>query len=259
MAGPGRRATSVFFGGGTPSLIPAEGLARILRAIAREDGAEVTVECNPDSVEPEQLAAYAAAGVNRISLGVQSMQPHVLAELGRTHDPAGVERAVRWARRRVRAPQPRSHLRDAVRVARRLAAHPRRRPRARARPRQRLRAHGRAGHSARTRRRGRWTERTRRRRPGREVRDRRRHPARRRVRVVRDLELGAARRRVPPQPPLLGPGRLPRDRCAAHGHADGRRWWNVRTPERYIAAVRSGASAEAGDEHLDVRPGSRRP
>ena len=52
MAAAGREATSVFFGGGTPSLIPADGLARILGAIALEDGAEVTVECNPDSVEP---------------------------------------------------------------------------------------------------------------------------------------------------------------------------------------------------------------
>ena len=94
----GARATSVFFGGGTPSLIPAAGLTAILDAIPRADGAEVTVECNPDSVDDERLVAYAAAGVNRLSFGVQSMQAHVLAELGRTHDPDNVRGAVRSAR-----------------------------------------------------------------------------------------------------------------------------------------------------------------
>ena len=91
-------ATSVFFGGGTPSLIDAHLLTRILAAIDVAPGAEVTVECNPDSVDAAKFATYAAAGVNRVSLGVQSMRAHVLAELGRTHDPANVERAVAGAR-----------------------------------------------------------------------------------------------------------------------------------------------------------------
>src|SRR3954454_17153222 len=91
-------ATSVFFGGGTPSLLPAPSLALILAAIPRAHGAEVTVECNPDSVDAEQLATLAAAGVNRVSIGVESMAPHVLAALNRTHDPANVERAVVAAR-----------------------------------------------------------------------------------------------------------------------------------------------------------------
>jgi len=91
-------ATSVFFGGGTPSLLPASALARVLAAVPRAAGAEVTVECNPDSVDPAKLAAYRAAGVNRVSFGVQSMRSHVLAALGRTHDPANVARAVAWAR-----------------------------------------------------------------------------------------------------------------------------------------------------------------
>src|SRR2546421_4054281 len=91
-------ATSVFFGGGTPSLLPADALTAILDAIPRRAGAEVTVECNPDSVDLSKLRAYRAAGVNRISLGVQSMRSHVLAALGRTHDPANVARAVEWAR-----------------------------------------------------------------------------------------------------------------------------------------------------------------
>ncbi len=91
-------ATSVFFGGGTPSLLPADRLTRVLAAVDVAPGAEVTVECNPDSVDAAKLRAYAAAGVNRVSVGVQSMRRHVLAELGRTHDPANVERAVGWAR-----------------------------------------------------------------------------------------------------------------------------------------------------------------
>ncbi len=91
-------ATSVFFGGGTPSLLPAAHLARLLAAIPRAAGAEVTVECNPDSVDAAKLAAYRAAGVTRVSFGVQSMRAHVLAALGRTHDPANVARAVAGAR-----------------------------------------------------------------------------------------------------------------------------------------------------------------
>ena len=64
------RATSVFFGGGTPSLIPGEQLARILDAIDCAPDAEVTVECNPDSVDAPKFEAYRAAGVNRLSFGV---------------------------------------------------------------------------------------------------------------------------------------------------------------------------------------------
>ena len=87
-------ATSVFVGGGTPSLVPADDAGR--RA-ARDPGrpdAEVTVECNPDDVTEALIGRRRRAGVNRVSIGVQSMVPHVLAALGRTHDPANVERAV---------------------------------------------------------------------------------------------------------------------------------------------------------------------
>src|SRR5262249_34848706 len=91
-------ATSVFFGGGTPSLLAADRLLRILGAVRRAAGAEVTVECNPDSVDLGKLAAYRAGGVTRLSFGVQSMREPVLAALGRTHDPANVARAVAWAR-----------------------------------------------------------------------------------------------------------------------------------------------------------------
>jgi putative oxygen-independent coproporphyrinogen III oxidase len=78
-------ATSVFFGGGTPSRLPAEQLLRILDVIPRSDDAEVTVECNPEDASLERLRAYRAGGVNRMSFGVQSTQPAVLADLGRRH------------------------------------------------------------------------------------------------------------------------------------------------------------------------------
>jgi oxygen-independent coproporphyrinogen-3 oxidase len=91
-------ATSIFFGGGTPSLLPARRLTAILDAIEVVPDAEVTVECNPDTVDDEKFRIYADAGVNRVSLGAQSFAPHVLRSLNRTHDVANVERAVAAAR-----------------------------------------------------------------------------------------------------------------------------------------------------------------
>lgn len=94
--------TSVFFGGGTPTLLAPEVLAGLLAAVRDRwpfaDGAEVTTEANPDSVTPASLRHLADAGVTRVSVGMQSAVPHVLAALERTHDPAGVERAVAGAR-----------------------------------------------------------------------------------------------------------------------------------------------------------------
>ena len=87
-------ATSVFFGGGTPSLLPVDDLGGILAAVPVVPGAEVTVECNPDTVDLGRLQAYRHLGVTRLSFGVQSMVPEVLRALGRTHDPAAVHRAV---------------------------------------------------------------------------------------------------------------------------------------------------------------------
>ena len=78
-------ATSVFFGGGTPSRLAPEQLQRILEAIPRAKDAEVTVECNPEDASLERLVAYRRGGVNRMSFGVQSTQPAVLADLGRRH------------------------------------------------------------------------------------------------------------------------------------------------------------------------------
>lgn len=91
-------ATSVFVGGGTPSLVPAEALVSVLDRIPRAPGAEVTVECNPDDVSEALLATYRDGGVTRLSFGVQSTSAHVLAALGRAHDRDNVVRAVELAR-----------------------------------------------------------------------------------------------------------------------------------------------------------------
>ncbi|PFG43644.1 anaerobic coproporphyrinogen III oxidase [Isoptericola jiangsuensis] len=102
-AGLGDRPVStVFFGGGTPTMLPAEDLARILGGVREAwglaPGAEVTTEANPDSVTPASLAVLAEAGFTRVSFGMQSAVPHVLATLERTHDPARIPDVVRWAR-----------------------------------------------------------------------------------------------------------------------------------------------------------------
>ncbi len=102
-AGPLRPASTVFFGGGTPTLLPAGDLARMLDgvrgAFGVADDAEVTVEANPDTVTDAVAAELAAAGVTRLSIGMQSAVPHVLDALDRTHDPSNVRTAVDAARR----------------------------------------------------------------------------------------------------------------------------------------------------------------
>jgi putative oxygen-independent coproporphyrinogen III oxidase len=93
---------TVFFGGGTPTLLPPSDLGAILTTIRTEFGldpaAEVTTEANPDSVDLESLTALREEGFNRVSFGMQSAVPHVLATLDRTHEPEGVPVAVAWAR-----------------------------------------------------------------------------------------------------------------------------------------------------------------
>jgi putative oxygen-independent coproporphyrinogen III oxidase len=97
-----RNVETVFFGGGTPTQLPTTDLVRMLDAIDTEFGlapdAEVTTEANPDSVTPESLAELRAGGFTRVSFGMQSAVPHVLAMLDRTHDPERVPTAVGWAR-----------------------------------------------------------------------------------------------------------------------------------------------------------------
>ncbi|MGZ4629707.1 radical SAM family heme chaperone HemW [Oryzihumus sp.] len=93
---------TVFVGGGTPTMLAAADLVRVLHGIRERfglaAGAEVTTEANPDSVTPEALATLAEGGFTRVSLGMQSAVPHVLRTLERTHDPANVARAVAAAK-----------------------------------------------------------------------------------------------------------------------------------------------------------------
>lgn len=97
-----RPVTTVFFGGGTPTLLPPEDLTGVLATIDAEFGlaaeAEVTTEANPDSVTPDSLARLREGGVTRVSFGMQSAVRPVLAVLDRTHDPERVPQAVAWAR-----------------------------------------------------------------------------------------------------------------------------------------------------------------
>src|SRR5262249_21180014 len=86
---PGRAVNSIFFGGGTPSLMQPATVGAVLEAIGRSwtvaPDAEVTLEANPTSVEATRFRGYRAAGVNRVSLGVQALDDAALAVLGRTH------------------------------------------------------------------------------------------------------------------------------------------------------------------------------
>ena len=96
------RLSTIFLGGGTPSLLGVEDMAAMLdRVRARFDvaaDAEITVECNPESVTRDKLAGYRAAGVNRLSLGVQSLDDSILPRLGRLHDARGARAAFEAAR-----------------------------------------------------------------------------------------------------------------------------------------------------------------
>jgi putative oxygen-independent coproporphyrinogen III oxidase len=96
------RVETVFFGGGTPTLLDPDDLVRVLRAIDEEfglaPGAEVTTEANPESVTPASLAALREGGFTRVSLGMQSARPHVLEVLDRRHTPGRAARAAREAR-----------------------------------------------------------------------------------------------------------------------------------------------------------------
>ena len=100
---PDRQVTSIFFGGGTPSLMPPAAVAHVLDAIAAlwsvAHDAEITLEANPTSVEAENFRGYRSAGVNRVSVGVQSLNAADLAALGRQHTPEEALAAFRLAAR----------------------------------------------------------------------------------------------------------------------------------------------------------------
>jgi putative oxygen-independent coproporphyrinogen III oxidase len=240
--------TSVFVGGGTPTRVPADGLGSVLTAIPLAPGAEVTVECNPDDVTMEMMQTYAAAGVTRVSIGVQSMVPSVLASLGRTHVPANVSHAVAAVRA---AGIPTFNL-DII--------------------------YGGAGETlddwratlegvialepphvsayALTIEAGTPL-----------AEDPSRHPddddLADKYELADDLLAGAGLSNYE-----VSNWAVPGHECrhnilywqqgnyrgfgsAAHSHSDGHRWWNVRTPERYVAAVCDGESTEAAGENLD--------
>ncbi len=100
--GPAPDATSVFFGGGTPTLLPVESLSRILEAVRDRFGfapdPEITIEANPEGVDERVFEGLLLAGFNRVSFGVQSLVPSVLAGLGRTHSPETARLAIAAAR-----------------------------------------------------------------------------------------------------------------------------------------------------------------
>lgn len=81
-----REASSLYIGGGTPSLVAADYIANLLNNIDLREGAEVTIECNPESTTAEKLMIYRDSGINRVSFGVQSMSSQTLAMLGRHHE-----------------------------------------------------------------------------------------------------------------------------------------------------------------------------
>jgi putative oxygen-independent coproporphyrinogen III oxidase len=241
-------ATSVFVGGGTPSMVGPADLVSVIASIPVVPGAEVTVECNPDDVTAELVDTYAAGGVNRISLGVQSMASHVLGSLGRRHDRRNVERAVAAIREvglptfnldiiygaagetladweeTVRAvveldPPHVSAYALTIEAGTPLASQPDRHPDEDDQADkyelvdELLTAAGLENYEISN-----WA------RAG--------HECRHNVLYWRQQD-------------YLGVG------CAAHSHASGRRWWNVRTPDRYIDLVAAGVTAEAAGETLD--------
>lgn len=250
----GEGPTTVFLGGGTPSLLDPEEVGRVLSALAPLSGSEVTLEANPDDVTPTQLEAWASVGVNRLSLGVQSLDQQVLDGLGRRHDATVAREAVglalgagalsvsvdlifggpgedleSWrstldALVELGPPAHVSAYALTVEPGTPLERDPRRHPDEDAQAEAYrvvdhvLEAAGLV-----------WYEISNWARPGRECRHNLRY------------WLGGD---------YLGFG------CAAHSFVDGRRWWNLRTPERYLAAVESGRDARAAGEALD--PETRR-
>jgi len=99
----GRRVHSIYFGGGTPSLLGPRRVERMLEAVregyAFEPIAEITLEANPETLSASRLERLRAAGINRLSMGVQSFQPLLLERLDRFHRSGAVEAGVQWARK----------------------------------------------------------------------------------------------------------------------------------------------------------------
>ena len=102
QVGQSANVPSIFFGGGTPSLMQPDDIGRVISTIKSEftllQDAEITMECNPDTVTKNSLAAFRAIGVNRVSFGMQSAVKHVLATLDRTHNPENLLQVTTWAK-----------------------------------------------------------------------------------------------------------------------------------------------------------------
>ncbi|MGI9195347.1 MAG: radical SAM family heme chaperone HemW [Candidatus Nanopelagicus sp.] len=102
QVGQSANVPSIFFGGGTPSLMQPLDIGRVISTIKSEftllPDTEITMECNPDTVTKESLAAFRAIGVNRVSFGMQSAVKHVLATLDRTHNPENLLQVTTWAK-----------------------------------------------------------------------------------------------------------------------------------------------------------------
>lgn len=99
---PGRSLSAIFIGGGTPSLFSPKAIERLLRGVEQRipfaEGIEITLEANPGTVEQQRFTGFRAAGVNRLSIGVQSFDDAQLQRLGRIHDSAAADRAIAAAR-----------------------------------------------------------------------------------------------------------------------------------------------------------------
>ena len=102
QVGQSANVPSIFFGGGTPSLMQPDDIGRVISTIKSEftllQDAEITMECNPDTVTKNSLAAFRAIGVNRVSFGMQSAVKHVLATLDRSHNPENLLQVTTWAK-----------------------------------------------------------------------------------------------------------------------------------------------------------------
>ncbi|MDQ3952519.1 MAG: radical SAM family heme chaperone HemW [Actinomycetota bacterium] len=254
---PARRgpATSVFFGGGTPTLLEPAALARLLAAVRSSigiaPGAEVTVEANPETVDEATFGALLAAGFNRFSVGVQSLAPHVLERLGRTHS-ADVALTALAAARRAGAtnlnadlifgspwetPEDWRRSLDGTVAAETDHVSAYALTIEEGTPLATLVASGRVPDVD----------------PDVQAE---RH-------AVADEVLGAAGLERYEISNWARPGRASRHNvlywsagdyagfgAGAHGHEDGRRYWRTRLPRDYVAAVAAGASTEAGSERL---------
>ena len=113
----GRKVVSVFFGGGTPSLFSARSIDTILAAVRAllplEHFAEITLEANPGTFEVQKFADFRAAGINRLSIGIQSFNPGHLRSLGRIHDDSDARRRDRDRAEKFRQCESRSDVRTA--------------------------------------------------------------------------------------------------------------------------------------------------